>query len=161
VAYTLIQDQWTDQNGCIWNEPCVISPLGGATLEMGLDFNFKGKEKLIYHDLILGIGESPVYAALSGIVADTGTEESGLKFINIYSGNNLSTRYGGIKILSGAIAKDSMVHRGMVLGKMPPKDGSPLFLQIMRDGRFLRFNKLPHYTTIQDNPKISTLDNKL
>jgi len=133
---------YLDSTGCAWNKLCLQSPLAHAAIELDSLFDFSGREKLQYYDKFIGLGESPVRASEKGIVISEGLDSTtGLQMMRLYHGQNTEILYKGLAILSSA-GKGDTVNQGDVLGRLSPRDSSSFYVQVLRNGKFVRFENL-------------------
>lgn len=133
---------YLDSTGCAWNTLCLQSPLAHAAIVLDSLFDFSGREKLQYYDKFIGLGESPVRAAEKGIILSEGMDSAtGLQMMRLYHGQNTEILYKGLAVLSSA-GKGDTVKQGDVLGRLSPRDSSSFYVQVLRNGKFVRFENL-------------------
>jgi len=126
---------------CEWLEECPMEPLQGAAVSIDADFDFTGREHLLTHDLFRGIGESPVVAVLPGVVtrAEMDSKLGGL--VEIVHPNNEMTRSMGLAAIADGIKPGTKVEQGQPVGKLSARDTAELVFQLLRNGRFIRWEE--------------------
>ncbi len=128
---------------CVWLEECPSEPLEGGAVPIGLDFDFEGREHLLTHDLFRGIGESPVYAVLAGVVERAVVDSvRGRAQVRILHENNQSSHIQELGGLAEGIRKGARVGQGDVIGRMPALDTAELVFQFQRNGKFVRWDEI-------------------
>ncbi|MFA6834999.1 MAG: hypothetical protein WCR04_01180 [Fibrobacteraceae bacterium] len=132
-------DAWVDENGCRFPGVCPRNPLEGGALPIADDFDFAGREGLLMKDLFMGIGEAPVYPVLPARVMDVSKDSSGFSLL-LDHGGNLFSRVSGLFSLFPGIEKNVRIAPYNPIGRLASKDSSVFFLEILRNGRFMRWD---------------------
>ncbi|MDR1759591.1 MAG: M23 family metallopeptidase [Fibrobacter sp.] len=127
----------TEKAECFYPGFCPQNPLEGGVLSIAEDFDFEGRENLITKDLFMGIGETPVFPVLSGRVLSTGKDSLGYR-IEIDHGDNLMSRYSGLFSMD-SVQPGDILTRENAFARLAPKDSSCFYLEILRNGKFVRW----------------------
>lgn len=130
---------WVRSDGCRFPGTCPRNPLQGGALPIAADFDFAGRENLLLKDLFMGIGEAPVYPVLPGRVVSVSRDSAGFDVL-LYHGGNLFTRSSGLSMLSPGIGRGASVLENEPLGRLAPSDSAVFFLEVLRNGRFVRWD---------------------
>ncbi len=127
----------TEKAECFYPGFCPQNPLEGGVLSIAEDFDFEGRENLITKDLFMGIGETPVFPVLPGRVLSAGKDSAGYR-IEIDHGDNLTSRYSGLFFMDSLKPGDFLT-RENAFARLAPKDSSSFYLEILRNGKFVRW----------------------
>lgn len=130
---------WVRSDGCRFPGMCPRNPLQGGALPIAADFDFSGRENLLLKDLFMGIGEAPVYPVLPARVVSVARDSSGFEVL-LYHGGNLFTRASGLSQLSPGVEKGTEIRENEPLGRLAPSDSAVFFLEVLRNGRFVRWD---------------------
>lgn len=130
---------WVRHDGCRFPGACPRNPLQGAALSIAADFDFAGRENLLLKDLFMGIGEAPVYPILPAEVVAVFKDSSGYGLL-LNHGGNLFSRVSELFQLSPDIRKGVKVSLNEPLGRLAPSDSAVFFLEVLRNGRFVRWD---------------------
>lgn len=139
-------------NGCAFPGVCPEMPLLWSALPINENFDFEDNELLLTTDVFKGIGEAPVHPVLSGVVISRGRDSLGF-FIEIYHGENISSKISGLGLLDEKLSIGDSVKNESVIGRLYPKDSSMFFLTMRINGKFMRwknFYDLTHPVTEQE-----------
>ena len=130
---------WLDAyTGCAYPGPCPHDPLEGGAVPIPDDFDFAGREYLLTRDLFRGIGESPVFPVLSGRVTSISKDSSGFS-VELYHGDNLYSRSSGLSGLYAYTQPGARLAPDMPVGRLSAQDTASFYLEILRNGKFLRW----------------------
>lgn len=143
---------WVRSDGCRFPGMCPRNPLQGASLPIPADFDFAGRENLLLKDLFMGIGEAPVYPILPAEVVSVFKDSSGYGLF-LDHGGNVFSRVSELFLVSPEIRKGVKVSVNEALGRLAPNDSAVFFLEVLRNGRFVRwddFYKDSHVATSLD-----------
>lgn len=130
---------WVRFDGCRFPGTCPRNPLMGAALPIAEDFDFAGRENLLLKDMFMGIGEAPVYPILPAEVVSVFKDSSGYGLL-LDHGGNIFSRVSKLFLLSPEIRKGVKVSVNEPLGRLAPSDSAIFFLEVLRNGRFVRWN---------------------
>jgi hypothetical protein len=130
---------WKSSDGCIWGKQCLQSPLQGAAISVDSTFDFSGRESLLYYDLFIGLGESPVRAILPGKIVQL-QRDSTNQMVRVYHGRLLFAKYSGLVQVPDSLQEGAWVAQGQVLGRLQARDSAGFYLQILQNGRFKRYS---------------------
>lgn len=129
---------WVDGEGCRALGPCPHNPLMGGAIPILSDFDFEGREALLLKDLFSGIGEAPVFPVLPGKVVSLSEDSSGFR-IYMDHGGNLFSRISGLPYVSPGVEVGGLLLQDEPIGRLSPNDSSSFYLEILRNGRFVRW----------------------
>ncbi|MBP5246338.1 MAG: hypothetical protein J6Z31_00540 [Fibrobacter sp.] len=129
---------WVRADGCRYPGACPRNPLQGGALSIAADFDFGGREELLIKDLFMGIGEAPVYPILPAQVISVSKDSLGYK-LQLDHGGNLISRVSGLSQIPADMDAGKRVSEDDILGRLPPSDSAVFFLEVLRNGRFVRW----------------------
>lgn len=130
---------WVRADGCRYPGACPRNPLQGGALPIAADFDFGGREELLIKDLFMGIGEAPVYPILPARVIAVSKDSRGYR-LYLDHGGNLFSRVSGLSQIPSDMEVGSRVGQEDMLGRLPPSDSAVFFLEVLRNGRFVRWD---------------------
>lgn len=143
---------WVRPDGCLAPGYCPRNPLQGGALPISVDFDFAGREDLLLKDLFMGIGEAPVYPVLPARVVSVSKDSSGYGLL-LDHGGDLFSRVSGLSRLSPGVDAGAVIAENAPLGRLSPSDSAVFFLEVLRNGRFVRwddFYKASHVALPED-----------
>ncbi|PJJ42015.1 hypothetical protein [Hallerella succinigenes] len=140
---------WVRADGCRYPGACPRNPLQGGALPIEADFDFGGREELLLKDLFMGIGEAPVYPILPGYVISVSKDSLGYK-LYLDHGGNLFSRVSGLSQIAADIEAGKRLEQDDALGRLAPNDSAVLFLEVLRNGRFVRWDDFYKKTHVAD-----------
>ncbi len=150
---------WVDGEGCRALEPCPHNPLMGGAIPILSDFDFEGREALLLKDLFSGIGEAPVFPVLPGKVVSLSEDSSGFR-IYMDHGGNLFSRISELPNVSPGVEVGRSLLQGEPLGRLSPNDSSSFYLEILRNGRFVRWKKFYDDAHVADAEDVESFRRK-
>lgn len=130
---------WVSPDGCRFPGTCPRNPLKGAALPIASDFDFAGRENLLLKDLFMGIGEAPIYPVMPAEVVSVFKDSSGYGLL-LNHGGNVFSRVSELFQISPGIREGEKVAVNEPLGRLAPSDSAVFFLEILRNGRFVRWD---------------------
>ena len=140
---------WVRADGCRYPGVCPRNPLSGGAIPIFSNFDFGGREELLLKDLFIGIGEAPVLPILAAEIVSVEKDSLGYKiFLN--HGGNLFSRVSGISLISPGIQAGAKIQADDVLGRLSPSDSSAFFLEVLRNGRFVRWDDFYRETHVAE-----------
>ena len=140
---------WVRAGGCRYPGVCPRNPLQGGALSIAADFDFGGREELLIKDLFMGIGEAPVHPILPARIISVSKDSLGYK-LQLDHGGNLFSRVSGLSQISPDMDAGKFVDEDDVLGRLPPSDSAVFFLEVLRNGRFVRWEDFYKDTHVAD-----------
>lgn len=131
---------WVDASSlCLFPGFCPKDPLEGGALPIPDDFDFQGRESLLMKDQFMGIGESPIYPILPGIILDISKDSLGSQMM-MNHGDNLISRISGDFTAFSDLKKGSLIKANQAIARLAPKDSATFYLEVIRNGQFIRWN---------------------
>jgi len=131
---------WVEhQSLCRFPGFCPENPLEGGALPIPEDFDFQGRELLLMKDQFMGIGESPVYAILPGVILQISKDSLGYSILMDHGDNLISKISGEFSPLSD-LKKGSVIEASQSIARLAPKDSATFYLEVIRNGQFIRWN---------------------
>ncbi len=140
---------WVRSDGCRFPGACPHDPLQGAALPIAADFDFEGRENLLVKDLFMGIGEAPIYPILSAEVVSVSRDSSGYGIL-LNHGGNIFSRVSELFRIAPGIRQGTKVSASEPLGYLAPSDSAVFFLEILRNGRFVRWDDFRRDSRVAD-----------
>lgn len=134
---------WTLADGCRFPGACPRNPLQGGALQIQDDFDFGGRENLLVKDFFSGIGEAPVFPIFSGRILSVERDSLGFRIL-IDHGGNLFSRISELSQIAPGIEAGKFLSADEELGRLPPSDSAGFFLEVLRNGRFVRWDRFFH-----------------
>lgn len=131
---------WVTADGCRYPGACPRNPLSGGALPIPDDFDFHGRENLLLKDLFMGIGEAPVFPILPARILSVSEDSLGYKLF-LDHGGNLFSRISGLPYLKPNVVVGAQIESSEPIGSLSPKDESFFFLEVLRNGRFVRWDE--------------------
>ncbi len=128
-----------DHSLCRFPGFCPEDPLEGGALPIPDDFDFQGRELLLMKDQFMGIGESPVYAILPGVILKISKDTSGNSIV-IDHGDNLISKISGDFSLLSDLKEGSVIEEKQFIARLAPKDSATFYLEVIRNGQFIRWS---------------------
>jgi murein DD-endopeptidase MepM/ murein hydrolase activator NlpD len=152
---------WLDAaSGCAFPGTCPHDPLEGGAVPIPADFDFEGREYLLVRDLFRGIGESPVFPVLPGRVISISKEASGFT-VELDHGNNLYSRASGLASIFNGVEEGSRMDSKTPVGRLSAQDTASFHLEILRNGKFVRWQDYWNETHPVDAGHFATFRNAL
>ena len=87
----------------------------------------------------MGIGESPVYAILPGEILQISKDSLGYSIVMDHGDNVISKISGEISLFSD-LKKGSVIEEKQIIARLAPKDSATFYLEVIRNGQFVRWN---------------------
>ena len=88
----------------------------------------------------MGIGEAPVFPILPARVLSVSEDSLGYKLF-LDHGGNLFSRISGLPYLKPNVVVGAQIESSEPIGSLSPKDESFFFLEVLRNGRFVRWDE--------------------
>lgn len=151
---------WINEtNGCRFPGLCPQLPLGLKLLPITVNFDFAGQESLLAKDVLIGVGDAPVFPVLPGIVLDAGRDSLGY-YVELNHGDNVTTRMSGLGHWDTYLKVGDSVSVNVPVGYLETKDSALVFLTVRRNGLFVRWNEFYNATHPVDSASIAIFKKK-
>lgn len=163
LFYTMLSDSsfaWVGEDGCRFPGACPRNPLQGGALQIRDDFDFGGRENLLVKDFFSGIGEAPVYPILPGRVLSVEQDSTGYRIL-LDHGGNLFSRLSELLQIAPGVESGKVLSADDEIGRLPPSDSAGFFLEVLRNGRFVRWDRFFREAFVADAHDIDSFRARL